>query len=139
MSLHMIKLSVGTNDVEDLRRWQGRRLRQLGRVFHKTRMMPRRRAELVNGGSIYWVIKGAIRARQRLTDVEAAVDEAGNPCTLLLLDPDLVHTLPRPHRAFQGWRYYGTEDAPPDLKDLPAGVEDMPPDMLAALHELGLI
>ncbi len=139
MSLHMIKLSVGTNDVEDLRRWQGRRLKQLGRVFHKTRMMPRRHAELVNGGSIYWVIKGTIRARQRLTGVEAAVDEAGNPCTLLLLDPELVRTVPRPHRAFQGWRYYGAESAPPDLRDLPAGVEDMPPDMVGALHELGLL
>jgi hypothetical protein len=139
MTLHLIKLSVGTEDVDDLRRWQALRLKQLGRVFHRTRMMPRRRQELLEGGSIYWVIKGAIRARQRLTGVEAAVDEAGNPCTLLLLEPKLVRTAPRPHRAFQGWRYFAVEAAPPDLRDLPDGVENMPPDLVAELHELGLL
>ena len=76
MTLHMIKLSVGTEDVDDLERWQAQRLRRTGRVFHKTRMMPRRRAELIRGGSIYWVIKGAIRCRQRLTAIEAGVDLA---------------------------------------------------------------
>jgi hypothetical protein len=139
MTLHLIKLSVGTEDVDDLRRWQALRLKQLGRVFHRTRMMPRRRTELLEGGSIYWVIKGAIRARQRLTGIEAAVDEAGNPCTLLLLEPRLVRTLPRPHRAFQGWRYFAAEDAPSDLRDLPEGVENMPPELVAELHELGLL
>ncbi len=139
MTLHLIKLSVGTEDVDGLRHWQTRRMKQVGRVFHRTRMMPRRRAALVDGGSIYWVIKGAIRARQRLTGVEAAVDENGRPCTLLLLDPDLQRTAPRPHRAFQGWRYYAPEDAPPDLKDLSEGIENMPPRLVAALHELGLL
>ncbi len=139
MTLHLIKLSVGTEDVDDLRRWQALRLKQLGRVFHRTRMMPRRRQELLEGGSIYWVIKGAIRARQRLTGVEPAVDEDGRPCTLLLLDPELLRTAPRPHRAFQGWRYVAAEDAPPDLRDLPDGIENMPPDLVAELHELGLL
>ncbi len=140
MTLHLIKLSVGTEDVDDLRHWQGLRLKQIGRVFHRTRMMPRRRRQLVEGGgSIYWVIKGAIRARQRLTGVEPAVDEEGRPCTLLLLDPELVRTAPRPHRAFQGWRYYPAEDAPPDLEDLSTVVGDMPPELVAELHELGLL
>ena len=140
MTLHLIKLSVGTEDVDDLRHWQARRLKQIGRVFHRTRMMPRRRKQLLaGGGSIYWVIKGAIRARQRLTGVEPAVDEEGRPCTLLLLDPELVRTAPRPHRAFQGWRYYAAEDAPPDLEDLPTGVGNMPPELVAELHELGLL
>jgi hypothetical protein len=139
VTLHLIKLSVGTEDVTDLGRWQAGRLKRTGRVFHKTRMMPRRHAELLDGGSIYWVIKGVTRARQRLIEVEAAVDGEGRPCTLLVLDPELVRTVPRPHRAFQGWRYYEAEDAPPDLRDLPAGTRDMPPDMVAALHELGLL
>ncbi len=140
MTLHLIKLSVGTEDVDDLRRWQGLRLKQIGRVFHRTRMMPRRRRQLLEGGgSIYWVIKGAIRARQHLTGVEPAVDEEGRPCTLLLLDPELVRTAPRPHRAFQGWRYYPAEDAPPDLEELSIGVGNLPPELVAELHELGLL
>ncbi len=139
MTLHLIKLSVGTEDVADLDRWQAQRLKRTGRVFHKTRMMPRRRVELLEGGSIYWVIKGAIRARQRLTGIEAGVDEEGRPCTLLLFEPKAVRTMPRPHRPFQGWRYYAAGDAPPDLDQLPEGVAEMPAELGAALYELGLI
>lgn len=139
MTLHLIKLSVGTENVDDLRRWQGLRLKQTGRVFHRTRMMPRRRDELLGAGSIYWVIKGAIRARQRLIGIEPAVDETGRPCTLLLLDPNLVRTAPRRHRAFQGWRYFAAEDVPPDLAHAPRGAENMPEEMRAALQELGLL
>jgi len=137
--LHLIKLSVGTEDLDDLARWQGQRLRRTGRVFHRTRMMPRRRAELLEGGSIYWVIKGAIRCRQRLTGVEAGVDEQGQPCTLLLHDPKLVRTMPRQHRPFQGWRYFDSGIAPADLDTLSEEVADMPLEMIAELHALGLL
>lgn len=139
MSLHLIKLSVGTESIETLTHWQARRLRQTGRLFHGTRMMPRRAEELLAGGSIYWIIKGQIRARQRLTGIERAADEEGRPTTLLLLDSELVPVLPRPHRPFQGWRYFAPEDAPPDLGDLPKGAGEMPPEMAAELMELGLI
>ncbi|MFQ5775927.1 MAG: DUF1489 family protein [Kiloniellaceae bacterium] len=139
MTLHLIKLSVGTEDVDDLRRWQALRLKRTGRVFHRTRMMPRRRQELLCGGSIYWVIKGFVRARQRLVGIERAVDDSGRPCTLLLLDRRLVRTVPKAHRPFQGWRYLAPEDALPDLVDLPGGAADMPPEMAAELHELGLL
>lgn len=139
MTLHLIKLSVGTEDVEDLRRWQALRLKQTGRVFHRTRMMPRRREELLAGGSIYWVIKGFVQARQRLTAIERAVDEDGRPCTLLILDRRLVRTVPRAHRAFQGWRYLSAEDAPPDLDEAAGDLADMPPELAAELHALGLL
>ncbi len=139
MTLHLIKLSVGTEDVADLDRWQARRLRRTGRVFHKTRMMPRRQAELLDGGSIYWVIKGAIRARQRLTGIEAGLDDEGRSRTLLLLEPKLVRTMPRPHRPFQGWRYFAAGDAPLDLDELPEGLAEMPAKLIAELHELGLL
>lgn len=137
--LHLIKLSVGTEDIADLRRWQQQRRRQTGALFHRTRMMPRRREDLLAGGSIYWVVKGIVRARQRLTAIEAAADEEGRACTLLHLDDDVVPTMPRAHRPFQGWRYLPASEAPPDLADLPAGVEEMPAEMTAALHELGLL
>ena len=137
--LHLIKLSVGTLDVADLALWQARRLRQSGRVFHRTRMMPRRRERLLAGGSIYCVIKGFVRARQRLVGIEPVVDDQGRPDTLLILDPGLVHTVPRAHRPFQGWRYLPAEEAPGDLTDAPGGIAKMPPELVAELHELGLI
>ena len=139
MTIHLIKLSVGTESVEDLRRWQARRLRMSGRVFHQTRMMPRRAAELVRGGSIFWVIKGLVQARQRLVAIEPQVDSEGRRSTLLILAPDLVRSVPNPHRAFQGWRYLAAEDAPPDLGDAAGDLPDMPPEMIAELRALGLL
>ena len=137
--LHLIKLSVGTEDVEDLAAWQARRLAKSGRVFHTTRMTPRRAAELIDGGSIYWVIKGYVLARQRLLAIEPAVNEEGRPCNHLILEPKLVRTVPRAHRAFQGWRYLDSEDAPPDLEAASGELADMPPEMAAELRELGLL
>ena len=139
MSLHLIKLSVGTEDFEGMRRWQAQRLKATGRLFHRTRMMPRRREELLSGGSIYWVVRGHVVARQLLAGIEPVVDAEGRPDTHLLLDPVLVPTVPRPHRPFQGWRYLTAKDAPPDLADLPDGAQDMPPAMAAELHALGLL
>ena len=139
MTLHLIKLSVGTEDLEDMRRWQAARLRTSGRLFHRTRMMPRRRDELLAGGSIYWVVRGQVLARQLLAGIEPVVDADGRPDTHLLLDPRLVATVPRPHRPFQGWRYLAAEDAPGDLADLPEGARDMPPAMAAELRALGLL
>jgi len=137
--LHLIKLSVGTEDVEDLAAWQAQRIKKTGRAFHRTRMTPRRRDEVLGGGSIYWIIKGQILVRQRLLDIEAAVNEQGQPCNLLILDPKLVRTVPRAHRPFQGWRYFEAKDAPPDLDSAAAGAAGMPPEMVAELHELGLL
>ena len=139
MTLHLIKLSVGTEDVADLRQWQAERLRATGRLFHRTRMMPRRRNELLAGGSIYWVIRGQVLCRQRLVGIKPVVDGDGRPDTHLLLAPPLVPTVPRPHRPFQGWRYLAGQEAPPDLADLPAGARDMPPAMAAELRALGLL
>ena len=139
MPLHLIKLSVGTEDLDDLRRWHARRLAETGRVFHGTRMMPRRRDELLDGGSIYWVIKGLVTARQRLRAIERRVDSDGRPITHLVLEPDLVPTLPTPRRPFQGWRYLAPEDAPLDLRGAEDSLRDMPPEMLAELRQLGLL
>lgn len=135
----MIKLSVGSEDVESLARWQARRLAETGRVFHATRMMPRRRAELLAGGSIYWVIRGLAACRQRFAGIERTAYSDGTPATLLLLDPTLVRVVPTPHRPFQGWRYLAGEEAPPDFDALTGGAAEMPPDLLAELRQLGLL
>ena len=137
--LHLIKLSVGTEDVEDLAAWQTRQRARTGKAYHRTRMTPRRRDELLDGGSIYWVIKGQVLARQRLLDIEAVVDAQGRADNHLILGEILVRTVPRAHRPFQGWRYLAPEDAPMDLAAITGGQSDIPAEMAAELHELGLL
>ena len=139
MALNLIKLAVGAEDLEAVARFQARRRRELGRLLHFTRMMPRRRDELLDGGSIYWVIRGLVRARQRILGIEAATDREGRAMTALVLDPELIRTEPRSQRAFQGWRYLTAEQAPRDLGQAVDGLEEMPPDMIAELRALGLI
>jgi hypothetical protein len=143
-SLHLIKLSVGTEDVGHLASFQDRRLAESlaaghgSRLFHVTRNVPRRAGELLDGGSIYWVIKGRIRVRQRLLDIEQDVDDEGRRYCRLMLDPLRVETRPWPHRAIQGWRYLPAESAPPDLTSLD-GDGRLPPEMAAELRDLGLL
>ena len=138
MTVHLLKLSVGSESVESLADWQALRLKQVGRLFHTTRMRPRRRGEVLDGGSIFWVIKGMILCRQLVSDLEEFVDEENINRCRIILDKELVAVRPIPRRAFQGWRYFDVNDAPPDL---PRGEakSDMPPQMRNELAELGLI
>lgn len=145
MALHLIKLCVGCDSVEALRRSARRRAARAaaegwGREsWHLTRMTPRRRAELMDGGSLYWVIRGEVRARQRLIGLAAVRDSEGRAMCRLRLDPEVVRVVPRGHRAFQGWRYLAAADAPADLAAGPAGAGDMPAAMAAELRALGLL
>lgn len=146
MTVHLVKLCVGCESVEDLASWQSERLKQMKaekqkpELFHRTFMMPKRREELLEGGSIYWVIKGVIQARQRLLDLREGRKPDGTPCTLLIIDRALVHVRPTPRRAFQGWRYLTAEDAPTDIAAGQRGdVDAMPAKMRRELAELGLL
>lgn len=139
MTLHMIKLSVGSESIESLAGWQQERLRNHGRLWHGTRMTPRRQEELLDGGSIYWVIKGYVQARQRLIGFDFLEEAEDNRTTMLLLDPELVKVEPRRHRPFQGWRYLEPERAPRDLGQGTGAGRDLPPEMLAELRDLGLL
>lgn len=145
MSLHLIKLCVGGRDVEDLRAWQQSRAaprkRTRNGVFpvHVTRMSPTRVAELLDGGSLYWVMKGFVRCRQRLVDIETFTDAEGVKRCKLVLDPDIIVVQRRAKRPFQGWRYYDARDVPPDASGGADEAEDMPEDMRAALEALGLL
>jgi hypothetical protein len=148
MTLHMIKLCVGAESIEDLARWQGGRLAmQLAqgvkrpRLFHTTFQSPKRQAELLDGGSIYWVIKGIIQARQKFLGFDEGTKEDGKPCCLLILDGALTPVRPTPRRPFQGWRYLTAEDAPADI-DARNGrdeVSEMPHAMRKQLAGLGLL
>lgn len=146
MPLHILKLCVGADTVEDLAAWQRGRLafakKTTGtqRLFHTTRMVPKRQDEVLDGGSLYWVIKGVIQVRQRIIGFESGAKEDGTPCCLLMFDPELVTVRPTPRRAFQGWRYLTADDAPPDLGAAAARTaRAMPPKLRKDLADLGLL
>jgi hypothetical protein len=122
MPLHLIKLAAGARGLDDVRAWQAGRAMAEPPLRHRTRNFPRRAAELLDGGSIYWVINRVVTARQRLLDVLEATRQDGTACTDLVLDPVLVPVNGRVMRAFQGWRYLEAADAPADLGAFHAGV-----------------
>ncbi|MBM3618433.1 MAG: DUF1489 family protein [Alphaproteobacteria bacterium] len=132
MTIHLIKLSVGSESVDDLEQWQ-RRSREW---MHVTRNTPKKAAELLDGGSIYWVIKGWVCGRQKLLELRP-LDIGGVPHCGLVYAPEMIRVQPRPHRPFQGWRYLQPKDAPPDIK---AGEgDDIPDDIRRELISLGLL
>ncbi|WP_149537405.1 DUF1489 family protein [Siccirubricoccus phaeus] len=139
--LHLIKLSVGPKDIGQLRAIQQRRLAEEPPLRHRTRMFPRRAAELVAGGSIYWVVAGFVQVRQLLLEVREDTLEDGSACAGLVLDPTLVPVAARPVKPFQGWRYLAPEAAPPDLADLARaeGEGELPEKLRAELRALGLL
>ncbi|MBB3974980.1 hypothetical protein GGQ64_000156 [Rhizobium azooxidifex] len=145
MALHLIKLCVGADSIEDLREWVSRRALVAMAAglepssSHTTRMVPKRAEELLDGGSLYWVIKGQVQARQRLIDLKTFTDADGIGRCELVLGPEVIETEFQPKRAFQGWRYLKDEEAPRDLKSLGADGAELPMDLRRELAELGLL
>ena len=138
-SLHLIKLSVGTESVETLKTWQSNPQAQGkdGLPRHVTRMWPKRETELLQGGSIYWVIKGFIQARQKIMRLDEVVRGDGIRRCGIVLDPTLIRTSSAPKRPFQGWRYLESGNAPVDLPENQAN-DDLPPSLMAALADIGV-
>ncbi|MCQ2004218.1 DUF1489 family protein [Rhizobium sp. NRK18] len=145
MSLHMIKLCVGADSVDDLKEWVADRAMTAiaaglePHSVHTTRMVPKKADEILDGGSLYWVIKGQVLARQMIIGIETFTDVDGIGRCRLMLGPEVIETAPQPRRAFQGWRYLRPEDAPPDLKGIGGADVDMPADLARELSELGLL
>ena len=139
--LHLIKLSVGTKDIAGLRAWQSLRAVHAPPLRHQTRMMPKRRDEILAGGSIYWVIGGFVQVRQRILDIIEDEWDDGTACAGLVLHPELVPVAGRPTKPFQGWRYLAPEAAPADLATAGAthGIEALPEKMARELRALCLI
>ena len=139
--LHLQKLSVGTDDTDDLAAWQQTRRAQSddGLPRHVTRMWPKREAELLNGGSIYWVIKGVIQCRQRIVRLDEYRRDDGILRCAFVLDPEIVRVAAVQRRPFQGWRYLAPSDAPPDLTQAKAGEDVLPPELSAALADIGIL
>ncbi len=145
MALHLIKLCVGCDSITDLEEWieENRALhRRLGRDYeqtHTTRMVPKRVDDLLDGGSLFWVIKGQVAARQKLLEIRPFTDGEGIGRCHLVLEPEVVAVEPRPYRPFQGWRYLEPHDAPGDLGRVSGDLAAMPEDMRRTLAELGLL
>lgn len=139
--LNLVKLSVGTEDLADLAAWQADRHGQSpdGLPWHVTRMWPRREAEVLAGGSIYWVIKGLILARQRILRLDRVQGADGIERCGIVTEPDLIRVAPTPRQPFQGWRYLDPADAPPDLSAPKDGEQTLPPALSKALAEIGVI
>jgi hypothetical protein len=134
MSLHLVKLCVGVDRVEQLTTW-GRKERGRGAtpIVH-TRQTPKRAAEILDGGSLFWVIRGVILCRQRIVDIRTIEEGPRNRCEIEL-DFEVITTAPQPRRAFQGWRYFEAKDAPCDLSSLDAG--EMPLELARELRTIG--
>ena len=145
MTLNLIKLSVGCDSVQDLEGWIKQRMkdkRKRGEKpehIHRTRMTPKRTAELTDGGSLYWVIRGEIACRQRIRELRPYRDKDGIGRCGIVLEPKVVPVDPRPFRAFQGWRYFAAKDAPPDLEKAARGAKAMPEKLRRELRDLGLM
>lgn len=140
MALHLLKLSVGTESVEDLADWQDSQRSRwpAGCAVHVTRMWPKREAEVLDGGSIFWVIKGVILCRQRMVGLEEVDLGDGIARCAMIMDQELIRTEAAPRRPFQGWRYLDPKDSPRDLSKSRAKDDPLPPELAQALAEIGL-
>lgn len=146
MTIHLIKLCVGAGSIEDLATWQKTHRTRYWDVvgqkcaYHTTRQRPKRQDDILDGGSIYWVIKGIIQVRQKLLGFDSVQSEKGHGMCALLLDPELVPVHPQPRRAFQGWRYLDVDDAPSDMgSSASEGLRDMPLKLRQELAALCLL
>lgn len=146
MPLHLIKLAVGCESVKDLKDWIAERMEAARKKglpqhhVHVTRMVPKRVDEILDGGSLYWVIRGEVAAREKIIAVEPFRDGDGVGRCRLVMQPKVVAVSPRPMRPFQGWRYLKPDDAPADLgKDSAAGIAAMPEPLRRELRDLGLL
>ena len=146
MPLHLIKLAVGCESVKDLKDWIAERMKAAKKKglpqhhVHITRMVPKRADEILAGGSLYWVIRGEVAAREKIIGIEPFRDKDGIGRCRIVMQPRVMAVSPRPMRPFQGWRYLTEDAVPPDLGKAAAGsIAAMPEPMRRELRELGLL
>ncbi len=139
--MHLLKLSVGTESVDGLAEWHKTKRAQGpdGLPRHVTRMWPKREAEILEGGSIFWVIQGFIRCRQRVLRFDEVIGSDGIRRCAFVLAPELIRTTSVKRRPFQGWRYLDPGDAPADLPRTRLSDDTLPDDLSAALADIGVL
>lgn len=139
--VHLVKLCVGAEAVEDLLDWQKnpRAKGPDGLPRHVTRMWPKRADEVLNGGSLYWVFKGLVLCRQRILRLDEVMGGDGITRCGIVLDAEVTRVAATPKRPFQGWRYLKPEDAPRDLPQGRESEEALPPELQSALADIGVL
>lgn len=141
MTVHILKLCVGIDSVDHLIEVRKGRQNLLPDGspynYHITRFRPKRAEEILDGGSIYWIIKGFIQVRQRIIGLDPIETDTGIKCKIVM-DTHLVRTESQPRRPHQGWRYLEISDVPKDL-DPRLNMDDIPEELSAELRDLGLI
>ncbi len=142
MTIHLQKLSVGSESIDTLTAWQRhvvRKRKERGEAAlheHVTRMFPKQIDALLDGGSIYWVIKGQLQCRNEIAGLEERIGRDGIRRCAILMTPKVIPVIPTPKRPFQGWRYLKPADAPADLTAQSGGLE-LPPALRGKLSDLG--
>lgn len=143
MAIHMIKLVVGVQDMEHFQEVQQRNTIDYngGRAVPvHTRHKPKRDSDLVEGGSLYRVIKNRIQCRQKIIGFETIQHEEKGKMCLIMCDPEIIQTVSTPKKPFQGWRYLEPAAAPRDVGVYDAANDEpIPPELEDALRESGLI
>ena len=144
MTIHLLRMAARVESVAKLKQLQAERLVQSAienksELFTYTRNIPKRIDELIDDGSIYWVIKKYIKVRQRILGIERHTNEEGRAYCAIQIDPELKQVVARRQKAFQGWRYLKPEDIPVDLHLSQSKLANLPSALADALRELGLI
>ena len=143
--VHLVKLCVGITTINQLEQLQSMRRGEYVKAgrppvsIHITRNKPKRSKEIINSGSLYWVIRRQIRVRQKIVRIDDIEDSEGRKKCCLVLDSDLIKTEHRAYRPFQGWRYLEQSDAPADLSNNQKAESEMPSEMEEELRGLGLL
>lgn len=139
--MHLLKLSVGSESVDSMAAWQSTPRAQGpdGLPRHITRMWPRQEEKILEGGSIFWVVQGFIRCRQRVLRFDEVIGQDGIRRCAFVLDPEIIRTTTAKRRPFQGWRYLAPEDAPSDLPRARQSEDTLPDDLSAALADIGVL
>ena len=143
MALHILKVAAGVSSLEHLRQVVDRYSymdAELGHIMHmSSRNTPRRMGEVLDGGSVFWIIKRAIVARADLIAIREVVREDGKKGCQMCIRPNVIPTIPQPKRGFQGWRYLKHDDAPQDLESDAPSSGTGSPELARELKSLGLI
>ena len=138
--VNLLKLCVGAESVDDLLEWHRTHPSPFptGERRHVTRMWPKRAAEILAGGSLYWVVKGVILCRQRIVRLDEIDGADGIRRCGIIMDPEVIRTEAAPRRPFQGWRYLEPKDSPPDLPKVRERDSALPEELALALAKIGL-
>ncbi len=143
--VNLLRTAAGLKDLQELQALQAHFKTRVCKGFGDvvvltTRNTPKRADELMDGGSVYWIVKNIIQARQTILDIETIKDADGQKYCQILLEPKIMRVMPVAQRAVQGWRYLEASKSPQDLGILHVSNDETPPENMAQdLKAMGLL